>query len=76
MINLLIKFVIKMQTRQSVEKMAKCGDFFSGARGNAKLMINFFGLIANFSILVATANKRLLVIKGDLNRLLDILLNC
>ena len=31
-----------MQTRQNVEKMAKCGDFFSGARGNAKLMINFF----------------------------------
>ena len=24
--------------------MAKCGDFFSGARGNAKLMINFFCL--------------------------------
>ena len=34
-----------MQTRQNVEKMAKCGDFFGGARGNAKLMINFFGLI-------------------------------
>ena len=31
-----------MQTRQNVEKMAKCGNFFSGARGNAKLMINFF----------------------------------
>ena len=31
-----------MQTRQNVEKIAKCGDFFSGARGNAKLMINFF----------------------------------
>ena len=30
-----------MQTRQNVEKMAKCGDFFSSARGNAKLMINF-----------------------------------
>ena len=35
-----------MQTRQNIEKMAKCGDFFSGARGNAKLMINFFGLSA------------------------------
>ena len=33
-----------MQTRQNVEKMAKCGNFFSGARGNAKLMINFFCL--------------------------------
>ena len=42
MIYLQIKFVIKMQTRQNVEKMAKCGDFFNGARGNAKLMINFF----------------------------------
>ena len=31
-----------MQTRQNVEKMSKCGDFLSGARGNAKLMINFF----------------------------------
>ena len=28
--------------RQNVKKMAKCGDLFSGARGNAKLMINFF----------------------------------
>ena len=36
-----------MQTRQSVEKMAKCGDFFSDERGNAKLMINFFGLMLN-----------------------------
>ena len=39
-----------MQTRQNVEKMAKCGDFFSGARGNANLMINFFGLIRFFSL--------------------------
>ena len=30
-----------MQTRQNVEKNAECGDFFSDARGNAKLMINF-----------------------------------
>ena len=28
-----------MQTRQNVEKMAKCGDFFSGARSNAKLFL-------------------------------------
>ena len=33
-----------MQTWQNVEKMAKCGDFFSDARDKAKLMINFFGL--------------------------------
>ena len=33
-----------MQTRQNAEKNVKCGDFLSDARGNAKLMINFFGL--------------------------------
>ena len=33
-----------MQTRQNVEKIAKCGNFFRCARGNAKLMINFFCL--------------------------------
>ena len=32
-----------MQTRQNVEKNIKCGDFLSDARGNAKLMIHFFG---------------------------------
>ena len=37
-----------MQTRQNVEKMAKCGDFLSGARGNAKLKINFFALSPDF----------------------------
>ena len=30
--------------RENNEKNAKCGGFFSDARGNAKLMINFFGL--------------------------------
>ena len=34
-----------MQTRQNAEKNVKCGDFLSVARGNAKLMIIFFGLI-------------------------------
>ena len=33
-----------MQTRQNAEKNVKCGDFLSDARGNAKLMINFFAL--------------------------------
>ena len=36
-----MNFVIKIQTRQNVEKNAKCGDF-SDACANAKLMINFF----------------------------------
>ena len=31
-----------MQTRQNVEKTVKYGHFCSDARGNAKLMINFF----------------------------------
>ena len=34
----------KMQKRQNIEKNVKCGHFCSAARGNAKLMINFFGL--------------------------------
>ena len=34
-----------MQTRQNLENNAKCGDFFSDLRGNAILMIIFFGLI-------------------------------
>ena len=40
-----------MQTRQNVEKMAKSGDFFSSARGNAKLMINFFCLSKHLNVL-------------------------
>ena len=36
-----------MQTRQNVEKIAKCSDLFSDVRGNAKLMINFLGFISN-----------------------------
>ena len=48
MIYLLIKFVIKMQTRQNVKKTAKCGDFFSDARGNPKLLIIFFISLGSF----------------------------
>ena len=33
--------------RQNVEKNVKCGHFRSNARGNAKLMINFFALLIN-----------------------------
>ena len=45
-----------MQTRQNVENNAKCGDFFSDARGNAKLKINFF-LPKYFSISVTSAKQ-------------------
>ena len=51
-----------MQTRQNVEKMAKCGDFLSGARGNAKLMINFFLISPVITMQIRTyrddSNKR------------------
>ena len=51
MIYLLIKFVIKMQTRQNVAKNAKCGNFITDARSKAKLMINFFGLNRNIYLI-------------------------
>ena len=61
MIYLLIKFVTKKQMQQNVEKMAKCGDFFSGARGNAKLMINFSCLIPVQSYRVSEPRLPILV---------------
>ena len=45
----LLMIVMKNENAQNVEKKAKCGDFFSDARGNAKLMINFFCLITDKS---------------------------
>ena len=38
-----------MQTRQDMEKNVKCGDIFSDARQNVKLMTNFFRLTSKFS---------------------------
>ena len=43
-IHLLMKFIIKVQTRQNMGKKVKCGDTIIDVRGNAKLMINFFRL--------------------------------
>ena len=72
MISLLITFVIKMKTQQNVEKNAKCGDFFSNARSNAKLIINFFGLknmllnVTLFDYIKCVVNQLLVIITSIL----------
>ena len=45
-----MKFVIKNANAAKCRKNVKCGHFCSNARGKAKLMINFFGLIYDINL--------------------------
>ena len=47
-----MKSIQNLQTRQNVERNARCGGIFSDARGNANLMINCLALPQFVEVLI------------------------